>query len=89
MPIYVFRKLCPAMFDSSDKALKKFDADWTTLTAYGGSKIRQLGKNNEMLLEQLEVEIYLLHCRCYRPKFAGIQYSEMHGDLCEAPYSVH
>ena len=43
MPIYVFRKLCPAMFDSSGKALKKLDADWTTLTAYGGSKIRQFG----------------------------------------------
>ena len=27
MPIYVFRKLCPAMFDSSGKALKMFDAD--------------------------------------------------------------
>ena len=43
MPIYVFRKLCPAMFDSSGKALKKLDADWTTLTAYGGSRIRQFG----------------------------------------------
>ena len=31
------------MFDSSGKALKQFDADWTTLTAYGGSKIRQFG----------------------------------------------
>ena len=33
MPIYVFRKLCPAMFDSSGKALRMLDADWTTLTA--------------------------------------------------------
>ena len=31
------------MFYSSGKALKKLDADWTTLTAYGGSKIRQFG----------------------------------------------
>ena len=31
------------MFDSSGKALKKFDADWTMLTAYGGTKIRQFG----------------------------------------------
>ena len=30
MPIYVFRKLCPTMFDPSGKVLKKFDADWTT-----------------------------------------------------------
>ena len=37
MPLYVFRKLCPAMFDSSGKALKKLNADWTTLTAYEGS----------------------------------------------------
>ena len=41
MLIYVFRKLCPAMFDSNGKALKKLDADWTTLTAYGNSKFRQ------------------------------------------------
>ena len=27
MSIYVFRKLCPAMFDSSSKALRKLDAD--------------------------------------------------------------
>ena len=32
MPIYVFRKLCPAIFDSSG-ILKNFHADWTTLTA--------------------------------------------------------
>ena len=43
MPILVSRKLCPAMFDSSGKALKKFDADWTTLTVYTGSKIRKFG----------------------------------------------
>ena len=43
MSLYVFGKLCPAMFDSSDKALKKLDADWITLTAYGGRKMRQLG----------------------------------------------
>ena len=43
MPIFDFRKLCPAMFDCSGKALKKLDAVWTTLTAYGGSKIRQFG----------------------------------------------
>ena len=43
MPIYIFRKLFLIMFDSSVKALKKHDADWTTLTTYGGSKIRQLG----------------------------------------------
>ena len=43
MPIYVFRKLCPAMFDSSGKTLKKPDADLTTLTTYGGSKSRQFG----------------------------------------------
>ena len=35
MPIYVFRKLHPAMFNSSGKTLKKLDADWTTLTTYG------------------------------------------------------
>ena len=67
MLIYVFRKLCPAMFDSSGKALKKLNADWTTLTAYGGSKIRQFGgKNNQVLLEQPEVEISLSYCRHYR-----------------------
>ena len=37
MSLYVFRKLCQAMFVSSGKTLKKLDADWTTLTAYGGS----------------------------------------------------
>ena len=41
MPIYVFRKLGPPMFDSSGKGLKKVDAGWTTLTAYETSKIRQ------------------------------------------------
>ena len=41
MSIYVFRMLFPAMFYSSGKALQKLDADWTTLTAYGSSKIRQ------------------------------------------------
>ena len=34
MPAYVFKKLCPAMFDSSAKALRKSDTDWTILTAY-------------------------------------------------------
>ena len=43
LPIYVFRKLCPAMFDSSGKALKKLDEDWTTLTAYRGNKMKRLG----------------------------------------------
>ena len=43
MPLYVFRKLCSAMFDPSGKALKKLDEDWTTLTAYGSSKIRTFG----------------------------------------------
>ena len=43
MPIHVFRKLCPAISNSTGKAPKKLDADWTTLTAYGGSKIRQFG----------------------------------------------
>ena len=71
MPIYVFRKLCPAMFDSSGKALKKLDADWTTLTAYGGCKI--------------EVEISLSHCSYYRPNTAWNGDSKTHGDLCETP----
>ena len=31
------------MFESSGKALKKIDADWTTLTACGCSKIRKFG----------------------------------------------
>ena len=42
MPISTFRKLCPAMFDSSGKPLEKLSADWTTLTAYGGGIIKQL-----------------------------------------------
>ena len=43
IPMYVFRKLCPAMFDSSGKGVKKLDGDWTTLTAYVGSKTKHFG----------------------------------------------
>ena len=90
MPLYVFRKLCPAVLDSSGKAVNTFDADWTTLTAYGGSKDHTVWvKNNQMLLEQPEVEISLSHCRCYRPNTAGIEDSKTYGDLCETPHGVH
>ena len=72
MPVYVFRKLCPAMFDSSGKALKKLDADWTTNSIWRQYDQAVWGKNNQMLLEQPEVEISLSHCRCCRPNTAGI-----------------
>ena len=39
MLLSVFRESCPAMFDSTGKALEKFD--WTTLTAYGDATIEQ------------------------------------------------
>ena len=43
MPVSIFRKLCPDMFDAKGKALEKFNGDWTTLTAYGGGIIKQFG----------------------------------------------
>ena len=62
------------MFYSSGKPLKKLDADWTTLTAYGGSEIRQFrGKNNQMLLEQPEVEISLSHFNARGPIVLGLK----------------
>ena len=43
MPISVFNRLCLAMFDSTWKALERFKSDWTSLTAFGGDTIKQLG----------------------------------------------
>ena len=42
-PFSFFRRLCPAVFDSNGKALEKLNSGWTTLKAYGGAIIRQLG----------------------------------------------
>ena len=43
MPISVFRRLCPAVFDFTGKAVEKFDFDWTKLIAYGSATIKQIG----------------------------------------------
>ena len=43
MPISTFWKLCQAMFDASGNALDKFSKEWTTLKAYRGGIIKQLG----------------------------------------------
>ena len=40
--ISVFRKLCLAMFASTEKALETFDSNWTTLTTNEYATIKQL-----------------------------------------------
>ena len=43
MPISLFRRLCSAMFDFTEKALEKFESDCTTLTAYEDAANKQSG----------------------------------------------
>ena len=45
MSISVFNCLCPARFDSTGKALEKFDFDWIIQTAYWGTTIMQFEVN--------------------------------------------
>ena len=40
IPISVFRRLYPAMFESTRKHWKS-DCDWTTLTVYGSATIKE------------------------------------------------
>ena len=90
MAIYVFRKLCPVTFDSSCKALKKQDADWTTLTVYGGSKIRQFGVRIIKCFWNNQKWKFLFHIvDATGPYTGGIEGTKMCGDLCETPHDVH
>ena len=43
MPISLFRRLYPALYESTGKALENFNSDLTSLTAYGGATIQQFG----------------------------------------------
>ena len=75
MPIYVFRKFYLAMCDTSGKTLKRLDADW--------------GKNNQMLLEKPEVEIFSHIVDATGPILLGLKTLKMHGDICETSHGVH
>ena len=90
MHTYVFRKLCPAMFGASGRALKKFDADWTTLTAYGGSKIRQFGVRIIKCFWNNQKWKFLFHIVIATgPILLGLKTPKMQGDICETPHGVH
>ena len=81
---------CPAMFDSSGKVLKKLDADWTTLTAYGGSKVRQFGIRIIKCFCNNQKWKFLFHTvDATGPIMLGLKTLKTYGDLCETPHDVH
>ena len=40
-PISVFRRLCPAVFDFTEKSLEKLDSDWNSPLTHGATTIKQ------------------------------------------------
>ena len=72
------------MFDSSSKALKKFDADWITLTAYTGSKIRQLrARITKCFWNNQKWKILFHIVDATEPILLKLKTLKMYGDLCE------
>ena len=61
MPISTFRKLFPAMFDTNGNAFDKFSKEWTTLRAYGGDIIKQVGTRMITCKWNYQKWVFLFH----------------------------
>ena len=61
MPISTFRKLCSAMFDANENALDEFSKEGTTLRAYGGGIIKQVGTRMIKCKWNYQKWVFLFH----------------------------
>ena len=84
-----FQEAMSSMFDYSGKALKKPDADWTTIAAYGGSKIRQYRVRIIKCFWNKQKWKFLFHTKDVTgPILLRMKNLKMHGNLCEASHGV-